>query len=82
MVKYGNAKDDDDDDKEDDEEYVMEIIPPPSIPQCQVSQMYQYGEREGNGTISGRESGAGDKIFGSMQASIQGERESRRQSFG
>ena len=31
----------------------------------------QYGEREGNGTISGRESGAGEKILRSMQASIQ-----------
>ena len=39
-------------------------------------------ERKGNGTISGREIGAGDKILSSMQASIRGKRKRRQRTFG
>ena len=68
-VKDGNG---DEDDKDDDEEDVMDVLPPPSSPQSQASQMSQYREREGNGTTSERESGAGDELFGSKLCGHQG----------
>ena len=87
MVKDGNDRDDDDEcDKYDDnKEDIMDVQTP--LVSCRVEYLKRLNmdrerEREGNGTISGRESGAGDEIFRFLQASIQGERKRCRQTFG